>query len=88
MPNSFIAVATTLSEEDEVDGCDVDFTAKQDALDDVDLPHAMGGVAAGGVDELDGCAFEIDDSEATLDEDLPGVDEHFEAVAPVERGRL
>jgi hypothetical protein len=63
-------------DEDDVDGCDVEFH-DGDATPDTELPTASGGVAAvapeapADEDGIDGCDVEFGDSDATRDEDLP-----------------
>ena len=58
-------------DEDDIDGCDVEFH-DSDATPDDELPTAIGGVAISGEgDEIDGCDVDFDDLDATADEDLP-----------------
>ena len=63
-------------DEDDVDGCDVEFQ-DSDATLDTELPPATGGVTVvvpvlqDGEDDLDGCDLEFDDDNPTRDEDLP-----------------
>jgi len=58
-------------DEDDIDGCDVEFH-DSDATPDEDLPVAIGGVKiAGEGDDIDGCDVHIDDLDATPDEKLP-----------------
>lgn len=56
-------------EEEELDGCDIDFTVESQT-DDADLPETYGGV--GSVDkELDGCDIDFTAEAQTDDADLP-----------------
>ena len=56
-------------EEDDIDGCDIDFTAEEQT-EDGDLPETSGGV--GSVeDELDGCDIDFAAEVETADEELP-----------------
>ncbi|GAB5468285.1 MAG: hypothetical protein Kilf2KO_13150 [Rhodospirillales bacterium] len=64
-------MADPVEDEDEVDGCDLDFHEGESTTDE-DLPAAAGAVALeGSGDEVDGCGLEFDDSDAVTDEDLP-----------------
>ncbi len=56
-------------EDEDIDGCDIDFTAEEQT-NDADLPEASGGV--GGADEeLDGCDINFAAEVEAADEDLP-----------------
>lgn len=61
----------TDEEDDDIDGCDVEFS-DNDATPDEDLPLAIGGVEiAGKGDDIDGCDVHFDDFDATPDDALP-----------------
>ena len=61
-------------DEDDVDGCDVEFHDSETTPDE-DLPIAVGGVAiAGEGDDIDGCDVDFDDLDATPDENLPAAE--------------
>jgi hypothetical protein len=64
-------------DEDQIDGCtcDVEFD-QSDALSDVELPPAAGGVQAarqglGDEDAIDGCDVDFNSPDVTTDEELP-----------------
>ena len=64
-------VAAEMGEEQDFDGCDIDFNDAE-ATPDEELPMTVGGI--GFEDEGDdacGCDVEIDDLDATPDDELP-----------------
>ena len=67
------AISTSRDEED-IDGCDVDFRDAE-VTPDEELPVAVGGVRiADEMEDADGCDVDFDDTDATPDDELPAAE--------------
>ncbi|MEA3276445.1 MAG: hypothetical protein U9Q81_14385 [Pseudomonadota bacterium] len=67
-------IADIDGDEDEIDGCDIEFHDAESTRDD-ELPMAVGGLEfRDEEDDADGCDVDFDDIDATLDEDLPAAE--------------